>query len=103
MSLNIKSNYENDSWIIQIEGELDVSCAKNFKNEVESSLEKKFSDVKIDMEKLSYIDSTGVGVIVGIMKTLRRSGKDIVLLNAKDNIKKIFKITGIDQIVRMEG
>ena len=103
MSLNIKSSYEKDNWVFFVEGELDVSCAKAFKTKIEDSLDEKFSDVSIDMKDLTYIDSTGVGVIVGIMKTLRKSGKDIVLLNAKDNIKKIFKITGIDQILRMEG
>ena len=55
------------------------------------------------MSKLSYIDSTGVGVIVGIMKNLRSNGKDIKIINAKDNVRKIFSITGLDQIIKMEG
>ena len=55
------------------------------------------------MSKLKYIDSTGVGVIVGIMKNLRSKGKDIKILNARDNVKKIFNITGLDQIIKMEG
>ena len=77
MSLNIKSNYENDS----------NECA----------------DVVIDMTDLEYIDSTGIGVLVGLMKKLRTDGKDIKISNAKDNVKRIFKITGLDQIINMEG
>lgn len=103
MSLNIKQKYEDDSWIFYVEGELDVSCAKLLKDDIDSSLDENMSDLKLDMTNLTYIDSTGIGVIVGAMKKVRRSGKDIILLNAKENIKKILKITGIDQIIRMEG
>ena len=37
------------------------------------------------------------------MKKLRTDGKDIKISNAKDNVKRIFKITGLDQIINMEG
>ena len=105
MSLNIKSNYkdDSDSWIVELSGELDVSCANDLKNELESNIEDRFSDVKVDMSDLHYIDSTGIGVIVGAMKKLRSGKKDITILEAKENVKKIFKITGLDQIIRMEG
>lgn len=105
MSLNIKSNYkdDSDSWIVELAGELDVSCANDLKDELESNIEEKFSDVKVDMSNLQYIDSTGIGVIVGAMKKLRSGKKDITIVEAKENVKKIFKITGLDQIIRMEG
>ncbi|CAK7034336.1 MAG: Anti-sigma-B factor antagonist [Peptostreptococcus russellii] len=105
MSLNINSDYKNDSnsWIVKISGELDVSCADDLKKELDSNIDNKLSNVKIDMSNLQYIDSTGIGVIIGAMKKLRKEKKDISILNAKDNVKKIFKITGLDQIIRMEG
>jgi len=105
MSLNIKSNYENDSneWLVVLKGELDLACANNLKEELYKAVEEKFADVVIDMTDLEYIDSTGIGVLVGLMKKLRTDGKDIKISNAKDNVKRIFKITGLDQIINMEG
>lgn len=105
MSLNIKSNYENNSneWIFSLNGELDLSTANKLKDDLYKSIEEKLSDVVIDMTSLEYIDSTGIGVLVGLMKKLRTQGKDIKISNAKDNVKRIFKITGIDQIISMEG
>ena len=104
MSLNIKSNYENDSneWLVALKGELDLACANNLKEELYKAVEEKFADVVIDMTDLEYIDSTGIGVLVGLMKKLRTDGKDIKISNAKDNVKRIFKITGLDQIINME-
>nr|WP_314276470.1 STAS domain-containing protein [uncultured Peptostreptococcus sp.] len=105
MSLNIKSNYENNSneWVFSLNGELDLSTANKLKDNLYKSVEEKLSDVVIDMTNLEYIDSTGIGVLVGLMKKLRTQGKDIKISNAKDNVKRIFKITGIDQIISMEG
>ncbi len=105
MSLSINSKYkeENESWIVELAGELDVSCADRLKEELDGNIEDKFSDVKFDMSKLEYIDSTGIGVIVGTMKKLKVENKNISIYKAKDNVKKIFKITGLDQIIRMEG
>lgn len=105
MSLDINSKYKEDSdnWVVELAGELDVSCADDLKKELDSNIEKKFSDVKVDMSKLQYIDSTGIGVIVGAMKKLKGGQKNITILEAKDNVRKIFKITGLDQIIRMEG
>lgn len=105
MSLNIKSNYkdDSDSWVVELSGELDVSCANDLKDEFDKNIGERFSNVKVDMSNLQYIDSTGIGVIVGAMKKLRSGNKDIIIIEAKDNVKKIFKITGLDQIIRMEG
>lgn len=105
MSINFNSNYndDKDSWIVEVSGELDVSCADILKDELNNRIDEKFSDVILDMSELQYIDSTGVGVIVGIMKKLKVGEKNISLINAKDNVKKIFKITGLDQIITLEG
>lgn len=103
MSLDIKSRHENDAWIVKLTGELDISCAEELKNVFDKNIEEKFSDIRVDMSNLQYIDSTGVGIIVGAMKKLRNGGKDIFLQNPRDNVKKIFRITGLDQIINMEG
>lgn len=105
MSLGINSTYVNEQqvWNVGLVGELDISCSEELKSKLKGNLEEKLSDINIDMSKLRYIDSTGVGVIVGIMKNLRSNGKDIKIINAKDNVRKIFSITGLDQIIKMEG
>ncbi|WAW14924.1 STAS domain-containing protein [Peptostreptococcus equinus] len=105
MSLIVKENLENEgnTWKFNIAGELDVSCANELKEKIEKKLEEKMADIVLDFENLQYIDSTGLGIIVGIMKNLKKNDKDISIVKAKDNVKKIFNITGLDQIISMEG
>lgn len=60
-------------------------------------------DVKIDFTNLEYIDSTGLGALIGVLKRLKVNEKDIYIINARKNVKKIFTITGLDKIFKVEG
>ncbi|MBW4875477.1 MAG: STAS domain-containing protein, partial [Paeniclostridium sp.] len=60
-------------------------------------------DMKINLTNLDYIDSTGLGVMIGVLKKLKINGKEIYILNPKINVKKIFAITGLDKIFKVEG
>ena len=60
-------------------------------------------DLKIDFTNLEYIDSTGLGALIGVLKRLKVNEKDIYIVNARKNVKKIFTITGLDKIFKVEG
>lgn len=105
MSMNIESklNNENDFWEISLKGELDVSTADKLKEYLHNLADEKILDMKINLDKLDYIDSTGLGVMIGVLKKLKTDNKEIHILNPKSNVKKIFTITGLDKIFKMEG
>ncbi|MDK2564554.1 STAS domain-containing protein [Romboutsia sedimentorum] len=105
MSMNISSSMdiENDFWNISLQGELDVSTADKLKEHLHSLADKKIIDMKINLTNLEYIDSTGLGVMIGILKKLKISDKEIYIINPKSNVKKIFTITGLDKIFKVEG
>lgn len=103
MSINISSELDNNFWNVSIEGELDVSSADELKNKLHKIVDEKMLDVKIDLTNLEYIDSTGLGVMIGVLKKLRVNEKEIYILNPRSNVKKIFTITGLDKIFKMEG
>ncbi len=98
MSMNIDSklNNENSFWDISLRGELDVSTVHNLADE-------KILDMKINLENLDYIDSTGLGAMIGVLKKLKTDNKEIYIINPKSNVKKIFTITGLDKIFKVEG
>ena len=105
MSINIESklNNENDFWDISLKGELDVSTADKLKEYLHNLADEKILDMKINLDKLDYIDSTGLGVMIGVLKKLKTDNKEMHILNPKSNVKKIFTITGLDKIFKMEG
>ena len=105
MSINIDSklNDEKGFWDISVEGELDVSPADKLKEYLHNLADEKILNMKINLERLDYIDSTGLGVMIGVLKKLKMDNKEIYILNPKSNVKKIFTITGLDKIFKVEG
>lgn len=105
MSINISSklDLENNFWDINLEGELDVSTADKLKEYLHGLVEQEVVDMKINLSNLEYIDSTGLGVMIGVLKKLRINDKEIYIINPKSNVKKIFTITGLDKIFKVEG
>lgn len=100
MSLDIKKIFNNDSeiWDVSISGDVDITSSLDLKENLNSILDKKDKSIRINCENLSYIDSTGLGVLISILKRVKSSGNDIEILEAKPNISKLFKITGLDKI-----
>ena len=105
MSININSKLDsqNNFWDIALEGELDVSTADKLKEHLHKLAEKEIVDMKINLTNLDYIDSTGLGVMIGVLKKLKIEDKEIYILNPKSNVRKIFTITGLDKIFKVEG
>ena len=105
MSMNIDSklNNENGFWDVSLQGELDVSTADKLKEHLHNLADAKISDMKINLENLDYIDSTGLGAMIGVLKKLKTDNKEIYIINPKSNVKKIFTITGLDKIFKVEG
>ncbi|MGL4797268.1 MAG: STAS domain-containing protein [Paraclostridium sp.] len=103
MSVNIESRLDNNFWNVNINGELDVAEADRVKEHLNNLVEENPVDIKIDFTNLEYIDSTGLGALIGVLKRLKINEKDIYILNARRNVKKIFDITGLDKIFKVEG
>ena len=103
MSVNIESKLDNNFWNVDINGELDVAGADKVKTHLNGLIEERPVDIKMDFTNLEYIDSTGLGALIGVLKRLKVNDKDIYVLNARKNVKKIFSITGLDKIFKVEG
>ena len=105
MSIKINSMLDttNNSWEVSLGGELDVSTADELKKELHKLVDEKNIDMRLNLENLDYIYSTGLGVIIGILKRLKIESKEVYIEKPKNNVRKIFSITGLDKIFKLEG
>src|SRR5574344_1380669 len=105
MSIKINSMLDttNNSWEVSLGGELDVSTADELKKELHKLVDEKNIDMRLNLENLDYIDSTGLGVIIGILKRLKIESKEVYIEKPKNNVRKIFSKTGLDKIFKLEG
>lgn len=97
----LKESVGNDIKIV-LSGEIDIYTSQSFKNELNEVIKICKGDLFIDCKDLTYIDSTGLGILVGALKEIRKDNNEIYICNLKDNIKKLFLITGLDKLFKIE-
>lgn len=78
----------DDIQTIKLIGDLDVYSEDEFKSFIDEEIDPN-KDVRIDLKELDYLDSTGLGMFMNIYKMVNENGKEIKIINAKDNIQKI--------------
>ncbi|MGO1369408.1 MAG: STAS domain-containing protein [Senegalia sp. (in: firmicutes)] len=105
MALNVDKKYndEKKTWILKPKGEIDIYTAPKFKEILLEVIESKESDIIIDGEDLEYIDSTGLGVLISGLKKLKETDKNIIIINLRPNIVKLFEITGLNKVFVVKG
>lgn len=91
-----------DSVKVILAGEVDIYTSRELKEKLYKIVDTYKDDLLIDCKDLNYIDSTGLGIFVGALKKTKQFDKKIVLTNLKENIKKLFIITGLDKIFVIE-
>jgi len=101
MSYSLKSAYDaaQGKWNITLGGEVDIADAHLLKAELEAAYAKHAADMTVDIGELSYVDSTGLGVIISLYSRLKDDGNKLTLVNPRDNVKKLLKITKFDRIL----
>jgi len=105
MSLKINKSFDEEQnlWRIDLIGEVDIYTAGQLKEAFIKIIKERKESIKINAEGLEYIDSTGLGVLIGALKRLKQENKDIIIYNVKASIKKLLNITGLDKIFIIEG
>lgn len=100
--LKVQKKLVDENTQIVLSGEIDIYTSQSFKNELNEVIKSCKGDLFIDCKELSYIDSTGLGILVGALKEIRKADSSIYICNLKDNIKKLFLITGLDKLFKIE-
>lgn len=105
MSLNIEVSFdkENNQIVVIPEGDLDIYTSNNFKDKIINSYERNKGNIYIDAKKLEYVDSTGLGALIGILKRVKETDNQIIITNLKTNIRKLFDITELDKLFTIRG
>lgn len=98
--MNLAFLKNEDSVTINFSGELDHHTAKEVKHSLDSYLSKvNLKEVVFDLKDMSFMDSSGIGVVLGSYKRLKKSGTKIYVKNVNKQIDKVFKVSGIYQVL----
>lgn len=99
MDIKVNTRVLNDkAQAVEVQGEIDVYTSPRVKETINELIEKGHYQLVINLEGVRYIDSTGLGVLIGALKKVREHNGRILLVCTNPQIKKIFNITGLVKI-----
>ena len=84
--------------VVDVEGEIDVYTAPRLRELLIDLVNKNNYQLVVNMEKVEFLDSTGLGVLVGAVKRVRAHDGSLDLVCTQQRILKIFKITGLTKV-----
>ena len=100
----MKTNIEQmeDKYLVTLEGALDTAAAADVEKTLQPLYSTSGKDVIIDCEGLEYIASSGLRILISILKGAKAGGSKVVLRNMNEDIKSVFKLTGFINIFEIE-
>jgi anti-sigma B factor antagonist len=84
--------------VLEVGGEVDVYTAPVLRERLAQLIDGGARSVVVDLSRVDFLDSTGLGVLVGALKRLRAAGGGLSLVCTKEPLLKIFRITALDQV-----
>jgi anti-sigma B factor antagonist len=99
MNLRVETQTPQDGVaVVALSGEVDVYTSPRVKQEIVDLLNRGLTRIIVDTTKVEYLDSTGLGVLIGGLKRSRERDGDLRLICNNPRILRIFEITGLTKI-----
>jgi anti-sigma B factor antagonist len=98
VELSLDTRQHNGRTIIEVGGEIDVYTAPKLRDRISELVADGNYHLVIDMENVDFLDSTGLGVLVGGLKKLRAHDGSMQLICTQERLLKIFRITQLAKV-----
>ncbi len=92
----------DDKFVATLDGELDTAAAVEVDQVLKPLYKSNGKDVFIDCEKLEYISSSGLRILISILKGAKACGSKVTLQRVNEDIMNVFKLTGFDNLFNFE-
>ena len=96
----LRSMRDGERLLVGLDGELDHFCAQSVRRELDSMLrDPTVRQLILDFSGLTFMDSSGIGVILGRYRVLRERGGSMGVIHMNDHVSRIFHMSGMDRVI----
>lgn len=99
--MTINKKVEGDKMTLALEGRLDTTTAPQLENELKVSLYD-IKELTLDLEKLEYLSSAGLRVLLAARKQMAKQFGKMVVMNVNETIMEVFEVTGFVDIITIK-
>lgn len=96
MDLLVTTQTTASGSLIKVTGEVDVSCADTLRSALAAALEDGAPQITVDLSEVSYIDSTGIGVLVGAAHKAAEQNGMLSVAHPQKNVARVLALLGVD-------
>jgi anti-sigma B factor antagonist len=89
--------------IVRVRGDVDVATSPQLRAELQTAIDAGTKEVVVDVSAMDFIDSAGLGVLIGALKRAREADVRLVLRGVQPSPRKVLGITGLDEMFTLEG
>lgn len=100
--MNTTITEKDGKYVVALEGELDTAHAIEVEQAMQPLHEVSGKEIALDCTKLEYIASSGLRILLGLLKSAKANENKVVLKNLNDEIKEVFKMTGFIDLFEIE-
>lgn len=98
MDLTVSTRTVGEFTVVDVSGEVDVVSAPTLRQLLNQAIVEGGTRLVVDLTQVPFLDSTGLGVLVGRLKVVRQQEGELRLVIASDRLLRNFKITGLDKV-----
>ena len=98
MELGLDVQTRNSHAVVDVKGEIDVYTAPKLREKLIELVSEGSYNVVVNLEGVDFLDSTGLGVLVGALKRVRSNDGDLYLVCTQPRIRKVFEVTGLTKV-----
>jgi anti-sigma B factor antagonist len=99
MLLKIDIEQEGGRRVVKLGGECDLATATQLQEALAPMRSPDVDEVIVDVSELTFMDSTGLGVLVGALKRIRESNGSFKIAGAKGAVARVLEVSGLDRII----
>lgn len=101
--MQLEMSFSPESMTVFLEGEIDHHIAKRMRNEIDEMLDRQRpKTLVLDFRSVTFMDSSGIGLIMGRYKKLQIWNGALEVVNVSHNILKVMRLAGLEKIARLE-
>ena len=97
----LRSIRDGDKLLVGLDGELDHYCAQSIRRELDGCLvDPTIRHLILDFSRLTFMDSSGIGVLLGRYRILRERGGAVSVIHMSPQISRLFHMSGLNKVIR---
>src|SRR6266496_1292886 len=99
MELDLRVQHHDDRAVVHISGEVDLATCPQLRDVLAELVDRGVHHLIVDLEQVSFLDSSGIGVLIGVLRRLREHGGSLHLTAPRPHVRRVLELTGITTLL----